>query len=322
MSKSKLALATMVMLIVLSIFCWSEENSYEELVLGGIYIKEPNFTQEDYEKEVNKSKDEYNIERFFRPSSMPILNNTVDMSLYKQYGNKYYDINISNKFLGTPEDSIINYFSVLREAANPTKNTKTGCGTLGDAKGPYPVAYNFLSDKYKKKVSYENYVDSFENKLHINLIKLKEVTSQIKNNKKYFVELEVIEGSDESKGVFAYYYGYIYLEKYKDSYMITNMEYNVENYLCAPYHGWSYDAKYLVEIEYGEWCSLVDGDIVIEQDGFEKRAYFKDKNHNEYYVLFYQLTNGVDIKIADYKKDTQGNWKLVYINPNKCLNNK
>ena len=55
-----------------------------------------------------------------------------------------------------------------------------------------------------------------------------------------------------------------------------------------------------------------------------KKVYFKDKNMNEYYVLFYQLTNGVDIKIADYKKNKDGKWDQIYIDPTKCLekNNK
>lgn len=39
-------------------------------------------------------------------------------------------------------------------------------------------------------------------------------------------------------------------------------------------------------------------------------------------MLFYQLTNGVDIKIADYKKNKDGKWELIYINPEKCLENK
>ena len=67
---------------------------------------------------------------------------------------------------------------------------------------------------------------------------------------------------------------------------------------------------------------MVDGEINIDQNGYEKKAYFKDKNKNEYYVLFYQLTNGVDIKIADYKKNDEGMWELIYIYPEKCLDNK
>ena len=203
-------------------------------------------------------------------------------------------------------------------------NTQTGCGSLGDTKGPYPLAYNFLSKSYKEKVSYKEYFKSFENQLHINLIKLNEVPPDKNrpNDIKYFVELEVIEGTDKPKGVFAYYYGYIYLEKEDRVYKIKDMMYAPENYLCAPYHGWSWDAKSLVEIEYGGWCSLVDGEVTVKDDGYERKAYFKDKDRNEYYVLFYQLTNGVDIKIADYKKNKDGKWELIYINPEKCLENK
>ncbi len=75
----------------------------------------------------------------------------------------------------TPEYSIINYFSILREAANPEKGKFAGCGTLGQAKLPYPVAYDFLSADYQKKLSYEQYLKTFENILHINLLKLIEV---------------------------------------------------------------------------------------------------------------------------------------------------
>ena len=77
------------------------------------------------------------------------------------------------------------------------------------------LSFNFLSKSYKEKVSYKEYFKSFENQLHINLIKLNEVPPDKNrpNDIKYFVELEVIEGTDKPKGVFAYYYGYIYLEK-------------------------------------------------------------------------------------------------------------
>ena len=213
---------------------------------------------------------------------------------------------------------------ILRLAANPLYNTQTGCGTLGDARDPYTLAYNFLSKSYKEKVPYKEYFMSFENQLHINLIKLNEVPPDKNrpNDIKYFVELEVIEGTDKPKGVFAYYYGYIYLEKEDDVYKIKDMMYAPENYLCAPYHGWSWDAKSLVEIEYGGWCSLVDGEVIVKDDGYERKVYFKDKDKNEHYVLFYQLTNGVDIKIADYKKNKDGKWEHIYIDTKKCLENK
>ena len=273
---------------------------------------------------IDNEEDTYSLERFFRPSNMPILNTKRNILNIDDYGKNPSDINLNKELLKTPKDTLVNYFSVLREAANPLDNTKTGCGSLGDTRGPYPFAYNFLSKSYKYKVSYEEYLKSFENQLHINLIKLNEVAPDKNrpNDIKYFVEIEVIEGTDKSKGIFAYYYGYIYLEKDDDVYKIKDMMYIPENYLCAPYHGWSWDAKSFVEIEYGDWCSLVDGDVIIKEDGYERKAYFKDKSKNEYYVLFYELTNGVDIKIADYKKDKNGKWQVVYIDPQKCLKNK
>ena len=139
---------------------------------------------------------------------------------------------------------------------------------------------------------------------------------------KYFVEMETIEGTDEKKGMFAYYYGYIYLKKEDSGYRIVDMNFTPENYLCAPYHGWLYDAQTFVEVQYGNWCNLVDGDVVVNEEGYEKRAYYKDKYDNEYYVLFFQLTNGVDKKVADYKKKSDGKWEVVYIYPEKCLENK
>ena len=139
---------------------------------------------------------------------------------------------------------------------------------------------------------------------------------------KYFVEIEVIEGSRNEKGLFAYYYGNIYLDKENDGYKIVKMNFSPENYLCAPYHGWAYDAKTFVEIEYGNWCSLLDGDVIVNEENYEKRAYYKDKDDNEYYVLFYELTNGVDKKIADYKKNKDNQWEVIYINPEKCIEDK
>lgn len=301
---------------------YTEEKKPEKLILGGSYIKEIKIEDnKENDRKANNSEQNYILEQFFRPSNMPILNGKIENSIYDMYGKNYSEINIPKEILKTPQDTIINYFIVLRDAANPNDETQTGCGTLGDAKGPYPVAYNFLSNSYKKQISYNEYLKSFENKLHINLIKLNKVApdKDNPNSIKYFVELEVIEGTNENKGVFAYYYGYIYLEKENGMYKIKDMQYAPENYLCAPYHGWSYDAKYFVEIKYKEWCSLVNGDLEVKKDGYEKKVYFKDKYNNEYYVLFYQLTNGVDIKIADYKKNKNGKWEIIYINPEKCL---
>ena len=288
-------------------------------ILGGNLVDE-SIIYEDLEL-VDSSEESYDLERFFRPSDMVILNNENLNILEEFYNKNPYKIELPSKPFRSGKDTVLNYFNVLREAANPTEENKTGCGSLGNAKWPYPVAYNFLSKSYQKELSYKDFLNSFKNMLHINLIKVNNIPSDKDNPDllKYFVELEIIEGSTEDKGVFAYYYGYIYLDKENDGYKIVKMDYSAENYLCAPYHGWAYDAKSFVEIEYGNWCSLIEGDVIVNEDGYQKRVYYKDKDENEYYVLFYELTNGVDKKIADYKKNEENQWEVIYINPEKCI---
>lgn len=299
---------------------WAD-NTEDKYILGGNLVIEEN-TDEDLEL-VDSNEEYYDFERFFRPSNMSILNNENLNNLKDFYNKNPYNMELPEKTFRSGKDTVLNYFNILREASNPTENNETGCGTIGDSKGPYPVAYNFLSSSLKKKISYDDFVKSFENMLHINLIKVNNVAADEDKPDllKYFVELEVIEGSTKDKGLFAYYYGYIYLQKEGEGYKIVDMNYSSENYLCAPYHGWAYDAKSFVEIEYGNWSSLVDGDVIVNEDGYEKRAYYKDKDDNEYYVLFYELTNGVDKKIADYKKNQEGEWEVIYIYPEKYLKN-
>ena len=325
MLNKKLIAVLTIFLIGSSIIGNCEEIKSHDIIFGGKYVKEAKIKKDrsidNKENSKDDSQEKYRLNRYFRPSNNPVLNATTDKYLEDLIGSDTTNVTIPDRFLKTPRDTVINYFSLLREASNPTKDTQTGCGTIGYSHEPYPIAYKFLADSYQKRLPYEQYLKSFKNILHINLIKANQLP-QDKDNPdtiKYFVELETIEGTNQPKGVFAYYYGYIYLQKIDSVYKIVNMEYTPQNFLCGAYHGWSHDAKYFVEIKYGNWCHLVDGSVTIKQDGYEKRAYFKDKDGNEYYVLFYQLTNGNDIKIADYKKDKDGNWERIYINPEKCL---
>lgn len=311
-----LCLIIIITTMPLKIDATEKGNKY---ILGGNLVDE-SIIYEDLEL-VDSSEESYDLERFFRPSDMVILNNENLNILEEFYNKNPYKIELPSKPFRSGKDTVVNYFNVLREAANPTEENKTGCGSLGNAKWPYSVAYNFLSKSYQKELSYKDFLNSFKNMLHINLIKVNNIPSDKDNPDllKYFVELEIIEGSTEDKGVFAYYYGYIYLDKENDGYKIVKMDYSAENYLCAPYHGWAYDAKSFVEIEYGNWCSLIEGDVIVNEDGYQKRVYYKDKDENEYYVLFYELTNGVDKKIADYKKNEENQWEVIYINPEKCI---
>jgi hypothetical protein len=269
---------------------------------------------------VNKT---INNTEYFRPSQLPILNDREFKSgfLGEFYMKEPNEIILPNYLLESPEDSIINFFSILRHAANYVKGKGTGCGTLGYAKLPYPVAYNFLSPNYQERLSYDDFLALFENILHLNLIKLHLVPNDkiCPDGLRYFIEFETIEGSEKDVAYFAYYYGYICLTKVDETYKIANLNFKGEDYLCAPYHGWNYIAEAVVDIKYGNWCSLVQKRYETQQDNYIKNIYFKGTDGYEYCIQFFQLTNGTDIEIAQYRKNKKDEWELININPEDCL---
>jgi len=307
-------------ILLLSIMFLIAYNGYSnrvEMVMGGRF-----YNQVTESEEHKTDMGDISEEKYFRPSKLPILNNkNFNYLINESYNKKSKEITVPKNLLNAPEDTIVNYFSVLREAANYEEGKGAGCGTLGQSLTPYPVAYNFLTETYKNKLRYEDYLKSFKNILHINLIKSREIPTDENhpNSKKYFVEIETIEGSDRGAGQFAYYYGYVYLNKEGDQYKISDLDFYGENYLCAPYHGWSYIAEYVVDIKYGNWCNLVKERYPTEQDGYVKKIYFKGTDGNDYLIEFLVLTNDNDVEIAQYKKSTEGKWELIKIDPEKCL---
>ena len=244
-------------------------------------------------------------------------------SIVHRFKNNYYDkevndISIPIKFIKSPEDTILNYFSLLREAANPSDSKYIGCGSLGDGNRPYPIAYNFFDYEYKKKVSFNTYKDSFSNMFHISLIKYKEAPSD-NENLKYFYEIEVIQALENNIASFTYYYGFIDLGKSGDGFKILDISITPENYLCAPYHGWVYDGSSKVEIEYGNWCKLIKKMGKTEVDGYVKNIYFLGNDNKNYKIQFYTLTNDYDIEEAQYVQNSNGKWEYIKLNPEDCL---
>ncbi|HEX3075761.1 MAG TPA: hypothetical protein VHQ24_02710 [Lachnospiraceae bacterium] len=267
------------------------------------------------------------VETYFRPSQLPVLNNRFfHRNLMNQVDSsgKETDVVIPDELIKTPTDTILNYFSILREAAHWVEGKSAGCGTLGNSTLPYPVAYEFLSDDYQKKLSYDDYLKTFENILHINLIKQRLIPMYGANEDslRYFVELETIEGTENGNGTFAYYYGFVDLIKENNLYKIYNLEFTAENYLCAPYHGWAYDAEAVVDIEYGGWCSLLKERYPTEQEDYIKRIYFSGTDGNDYLIIFFHLTNDTDIEIAQFRKNENGKWELIKMDPNECIDKK
>lgn len=303
-----------IILFLLPLHYRHSDSAY--MVMGGKLNVALN--ESDEKKTLNEKMD---VEKYFRPSKLLILNDKdTNDSIDHFYGKDFSEIKLPDSMLKTEEETIINYFSVLREAANPQDDTMTGCGTIGNATSPYPIAYNFLSSDYQAELSYKHYVETFKNILHINLIKLRKVPVYgYPDALRYFIEIEAIEGSDKAIGYFAYYYGFVNLIEEEGLYKISKIDFFGENYLCAPYHGWSYDAEAVVDIKYGGWCDLVKERYPTQQNDFIKKVCFKGTDGNDYCIEFYQLTNDTDIEIAQYIKREGQDWELIKLDPNQCI---
>lgn len=90
---------------------------------------------------------ELETDRFQRPSSQPALQNPYSFSDFDEgRGNRH----LSPNDLRTPENVIMAYYGILREAAN-MGGYSGGCGTIGYATLPYPYAYELLSNEKKRK---------------------------------------------------------------------------------------------------------------------------------------------------------------------------
>ncbi|MEA3320680.1 MAG: hypothetical protein U9Q88_11685 [Bacillota bacterium] len=262
------------------------------------------------------------VEKYFRPSHLPIKNTFFKSTQFfdPYYELSYKEIKLPATLTRTPDETILNYYSILREAENLTQNQLGGCGTVGMAKLPYPIAYNFFTKDYYKRVSYSEYLQSFAGIGHLNLIKMNRLP--VENGMvPYFIELESIEGSSKGVTYFAYYYGYVQLKKEQNLYKIDQMKLYGEDFLCAAYHLWQHDAEAVVAIMYGDWCKLIKKQMPAKQDGYVKTIDFIGTDGANYRFIFYQLTNDTDVLISQYKKDYEGNWESIRIDPYQCLKN-
>ncbi|WP_411682096.1 hypothetical protein [Clostridium thailandense] len=273
----------------------------------------------NYRKNFSFYRDALN-EKYFRPSPLPALNNKdFNPDFWQKYSDKNYnEITLPDWLFNSPKDTIINYFSILREAENISTG---GCGTIGLAKGPYPIAYNFLTSKYQSTIDFKAYLGLFKDIGHINLIKLENVTNENtpKGTYKYFIELETIEPSVNGNTSFAYYYGFVYLEKENGKYKISDIDLRGQDFLCAAYHGWRHNAELYVDTVYGGWCGLIKKRYPTEQKGYVKNIYASGTDGREYKFEFFQLTNGTDVEIQQFVKNASNQWEPITIDVEKCL---
>lgn len=261
-----------------------------------------------------------NNEQYFRPSPMPSLNNrNFDFEFFDKYSNENYNkIILPNWLFTSPEDTLINYFSILREAENISQG---GCGSIGNAKMPYPISYNFFTSEYKNEINYSSYFNLFKDIGHVNLIKLNNVIYEniSKREYKYFFELETIEPSVNGNTSFSYYYGYVYMQNENGKYKISHIDLIGEDFLCAAYHGWNHNAEFYVDTVYGHWCNLIKKRYPTEQYWYIKNIYIAGNDLQDYRFEFFQLTNGTDIEIQQFVKDINNEWKPIKIDINKCV---
>ena len=325
--KKRLILFTLLLFVIIMIVIFLGIrlfNNETSIVMGGFLEKQSLCRAYNDAEVFSTLKNTSNAdEKYFRPSKLPSLNvSTVTSEFFFDYWDKKpKDIVVPEILMSTPEATITNYFNIIKHGENLTEAKSGGCGSVGDSKLPFYITYNFFSRKYMESVSFDEYLKSHEGIGHINLIKLHKIPieSEKLNYLRYFIEIETIEGSNKGVTYFAYYYGYVYLTLEKNRYKIAYINYFGEDFLCAPYHGWQHLAEANVDIRYGTWCGLVKERYPTEQDGYVKKIYFNGTDNKDYLIVFFELTNGTDIEIAQYIKDSRGNWNLTRLNPNRCI---
>lgn len=282
-----------------------------ENVIGGT-LHTDTYDNEGFEKESIQPDIQY-IERFLRPSDLKPIDQKYP---YSKSGST-----LPSSF-SVSQDVVRAYFDVLSDASN-MGNKSAGCGSIGYEKAPYSAAYGLLSQNYKKTLSYERFLKSFEGIGHISLLKLVEAPSSESGGRVtpvYFVEIETIEDSSgKGKTYFAYYYGKITtILEGENGWKINSVDLSSEDFLCHAYHGWSHDALSIVQLIYGEKCNIVDKVLGVQEDGYLINVYAKGKDNRQYRFMFVRITNGADIEIRQFVM-SDGKWKDAVIDSSKCI---
>lgn len=249
--------------------------------------------------------------QYFRPACLPALNvRNMSNFINNYYNQDYSKINLPDYAFISPGNTILNFYSVLREASNLPSGAAPG-GSVGYEKGPYPIAYNFLSKSYKDKISYDEFLNNFFHTGHINLIKLIKVDLNPNSidADNYLVELETIKTGSS----FYYSYGWIQVEEEQGNYKIKNIDLLPEDFFYPGYHGWMHNAELYVEY----WHGMAENNFVKTKyptlfDGYTKKIYIKGTDGNTYLFKFAHLTNGTDIEIGQYKL-LNGQWINIRI---------
>ncbi len=320
-TKAILVISIFLFTIAISAICLrinKQQDAYHTYIFGGLINKIPkedeiSLSSENLSRQavsiLNESMANLN-ETYFRPSKLKALNsNFIDLRVFSQ---TFPNGTVPTSLLDSPLNSAINYFSVLQQAANLTQGKTGGCGTIGFAKLPYPIAYEFLSESNKEFMPYDEYIASFEGIGHINLIKIIPIITEDKDKYKYFIELEILEGTNIGVTTFNYYTGELFLKEVNELYYIDSLSLTPEDFFCAAYHGWAHNAELYVETVYGNWCSLIMKQYAPEQDEYKKSIIIDGTDKKKYMFEFAKLTNGTDLLINSLVK-SDDSWIPVEI---------
>lgn len=298
-----------------------QAGNHTSVYVMGAVRQEQKWHQGENEEE-KETYQQIDAEKYFRPSRRSILNHRLfDYHFFNPYNGKTYsEISLPPSFLDTPENAILHYFSILREAENLTEELMGGCGTVGWANTPFPIAYNFFTKDYKQKMPYTRYLASFEGIGHTNLIKLYKLPNQKAGQPiRFFIELETINGTATGISAFQYHYGTVSIGKEDGLYKIDNITLTGEDFLCDAYHGWRQQGETVVDIEYGNWCKLIKKRLPTKRDDYVKFIDIIGTDGNDYRFIFVQLTNDTDVLVSQLIKRRQGTWEETKIDPTKCV---
>ena len=304
---------TLLIVLLLLVLHFSNAGA-PDMVAGG---KMHPVSYPDMQAQTAFSRQEEKLsERFRRPSKeVPSLNKYSFNDFVKQDDTPPL---ITKKF-DTPEDVILAYYGILRSASN-MEGYSGGCGSIGNAKQPYPYAYELFTPESRGKMGLTAFTDSFKGIGYITHLKLypayapPETPQDIQY---YMVEIEVITGKKEDGAnhaykqeisYFAYYYGIVTVEKTPaDGYKIQQIDYLPEEFLCAPEHGWVYDSDAVTRLIYMESLKIIDKIERTEQkDGMI--YIYAAGNGQQYRLDFVRLTNGHDILLHENILEN-GQWK-------------
>ena len=317
--RKKVFIATICMVLFGIICCFALprfinlfSKSSDDFIAGGMFQSSLHALNESVPAMNQES--EVSSERFQRPSKELPYPNPYSFKTFRRADGA--SPLVTKKF-DNPEDLILAYYGVLREASN-MRGYSGGCGTIGWSELPYPYAYELLAKETQEEISLSQFVDSFSGIGYMTLLKLLPTYAPPdtpQGTQYYMVEIEAITGVKTDTNMqgnegshFSYYYGLItVVETPEEGWKVKDIDYIPEDFLCAPMHSWFYLSDAVVQIVYGNNMKMIDKIDRIEQKD-NIISIYASGNGKSYRFDFVRLTNGYDILLHEYILDN-GDWQ-------------